>query len=405
VHLAPRRRALIAGLVCAALTGVALPAQAGTSPSSVTQAQQALAQAQQQARQASTALGAAQQQLAGAQQQLATLQARVAQLDQQVTSDTAHVAVLDQQVRDDKANLAAYVRSIYKSGGSDGAIAYIIASGNLGDAFQRMAELGRVNAAGRTLLTRIADAQVAAAQALTEATAARQQAQAAAAQAATAETVVAVEEEQTQSAAIAANQNVTTAQHTLTAAEQAAARQAAAAAAAQAAAAAAAAAAQQAAQVNNTVFSPVSGPAFTVDTDLTKPSGETAAKLNAFLSGTALAGLGGSLMAAESTYHVSARYLTAHAIEESAWGTSAIAHDKHNLYGYGADDANPYGDAKSFASFDACIQFVARMVAQNYLSSSGSFYHGPTLRGMNVDYASDPLWANKIARIANTIPG
>ena len=405
MHLVPRRRALIAGLVCAALTAVALPARADTSPStSVSQAQQALAQAQQQARQASTALGAAQQQLAGAQQQLAALQARVASLDQQVTADTAHVAALDQQVRDDKANLASYVRSIYKAGGSDGAIAYVIASGNLGDAFQRVAELDRVNGAGKVLLTRIADAQAAAATAVTEATAARQEAQAAAAQAATAETVVAVEEEQTQSAAIAANQNVSSAQNTLTAAEKVAAEQAAQAARAQAAAAAAAAAAQAAAQLNNTVFTPVSGPEFTVDTDLTKPSGETAAKLDAFLSGTALAGLGASLMTAETTYHVSARYLTAHAIEESAWGTSAIARDKHNLYGYGADDANPYADAKSFASFDACIQFVARMVAQNYLSRDGSFYHGPTLRGMNVDYASDPLWSNKIARIANTIP-
>jgi beta-N-acetylglucosaminidase len=152
------------------------------------------------------------------------------------------------------------------------------------------------------------------------------------------------------------------------------------------------------------VFTPVSGPAFTIDTDLTKPSGETAAKLDSFLSGSALAGLGASFMNAEATYHVSARYFVAHAILESAWGTSAIAHDKHNLFGYGADDANPYGDAVSFPSFDACIQFVAQKVAHDYLSPTGAFYHGPTLRGMNVDYASDPLWASKIARIANTVP-
>ncbi len=43
-------------------------------------------------------------------------------------------------------------------------------------------------------------------------------------------------------------------------------------------------------------------------------------------------------------------------------------------------------------------------MAQDYLSPSGAFYHGPTLRGMNVDYASDPLWASKIASIAGTIP-
>ncbi|HEY7926417.1 MAG TPA: glucosaminidase domain-containing protein [Candidatus Dormibacteraeota bacterium] len=399
MHLTVRRRALIAGTICAALTGIALPARADSTPG-VSQAQQNLAQAQSKAQQAGTALGAAQQQLAGAQQQLAAVQARVAALDLTVTTDTARMATLDQQVRDDKTSLATYVRSIYKSGGSEGAIAYIIASGNLGDAFARVAELDRVNQAGKILLKRIAGAQAAAKQALADATTARQQAELASQQAATAEAVVAVEEQQLETVASVARQAVHTAQRQLSAAQQAAAQLAA----AQAAAAAAAAAAQQAAQSNGTVYHPVSGPTFTIDTDLTRPSGETAARLDGFLSGTALAGLGSSFTAAERTYHVSARYFVAHAILESAWGTSAIAHDKHNLFGYGADDANPYVDARTFASFDACIQYVAAKVAGNYLSPSGAFYHGPTLRGMNVDYASDPLWASSIARIANTIP-
>ena len=117
-----------------------------------------------------------------------------------------------------------------------------------------------------------------------------------------------------------------------------------------------------------------------------------------------MAGLGDSFMRAEQNFHVSARYFVAHAILESNWGTSAIAHDKHNLFGFNANDANPYRDATTFPSFDACIQYVAQFVAQNYLASSGRYYHGPTLRGMNVDYATDPYWADKIARIANTIP-
>jgi beta-N-acetylglucosaminidase len=58
----------------------------------------------------------------------------------------------------------------------------------------------------------------------------------------------------------------------------------------------------------------------------------------------------------------------------------------------------------TFPSFDACIMYVAQFVKVNYLTPSGPFYHGPTLRGMNVDYASDPLWAEKIAAIADTIP-
>jgi beta-N-acetylglucosaminidase len=403
VQLTVRRRALAVSVIASALTVIALPARADSTPS-VSAAKQNLAQAQQHASQASTALGAAQQQLAGAQQQLAAVQARVAGLDQTVTADTARVAALDSQVSDDKAQLAAYVRSVYKSGGEEGALAYIIAASDLGDVFQRVAEMDRVDRAGKILLTRIADAQAAAHQALADATVARQQAQVASQQAATAEAVVAVENDQLQSVATAANRSLTTALHQYSAAEKAAAARAAAQAAAQAAAARAAAAAAAAARNNGTVFTAVSGPAFTIDTDLTKPSGETAAKLDAFLSGSALAGLGTGFMNAEHTYHVSARYFVAHAILESAWGTSAIAQDKHNLFGYGADDANPYQDAVSFPSNDACIQFVAQRVSQDYLSSSGAFYHGPTLRGMNVDYASDPEWASKIALIANTVP-
>jgi beta-N-acetylglucosaminidase len=394
VHLGLRRRALAVLVVTAVLTAIALPARADGTPS-VGTAQQNLALAQQQAHQASTALGAAQQQLAGAQQQLAAVRARVAALDSTVAADTAAVAALDQQVVTDKATLAAYVRSVYKSGGTEGALAYIIGAADLGDAFQRIAEMDRVDHAGGVLLNRIVTTEAAAHQALADATAARAQAAVAQQQATTADAVVAVEEEQLQSAAVAANHNVSAAQHQLTAAQKAA---------ADAATAAAAAAAAAAGKGSGPVYAPVPGPAFTIDTDLTRPSGETTAKLDAFLSGSALAGLGGSFMNAEHTFHVSARYFVAHAILESGWGTSAIARDKHNLFGYGADDANPYADAMTFPSFEACIQYVAEKVAHNYLTKNGAFYHGPTLRGMNVDYASDPNWASKIARIASTVP-
>jgi beta-N-acetylglucosaminidase len=397
VHLTIRRRTLAIGLLATALTAIALPADAA-GPSNVAAAQQGLAQAEQQARQASTALGAAQQQLAGAQAQLAAVRARVAGLDRTVTTDTARLAALDLEVSQDRTDLAAYVRSVYKSGGQEGALAYVVAASDIGEVFQRVAEMDRVDQAGKILLHRIADAQTAAHRALVDADAARGEAQAASQQAATAEAVVAIETAQLQTASVAANGHVTTAAHELSAAQAAAARQA-------AAEAAAAAAAAVAARNTGAIYTPVPGATFTIDTDLTRPSGETAATLNAFLSGSALAGLGVSFMNAEATEHVSARYFVAHAILESAWGTSAIAQNKHNLFGYGANDANPYGDAVSFSSFDACIQFVAQRVAQAYLSSSGAFYHGPTLRGMNVDYASDPLWASKIASIADTIPG
>jgi flagellum-specific peptidoglycan hydrolase FlgJ len=152
------------------------------------------------------------------------------------------------------------------------------------------------------------------------------------------------------------------------------------------------------------VFPPSGGASFTIDTDLTLPSGETAANIDSFLAGTPMAGLGAPFMAAEAKYHVSARYFVAHAINESGWGRSAIATDKHNLFGYGADDTHPYQDAYSFPTFADGIDFVARMVQRYYLTPGGVFYHGPTLRGINVAYASDKTWADKVARIAREIP-
>jgi beta-N-acetylglucosaminidase len=396
VKTSVRRRALFVALLATGLSAIATPASAD-SPPSVGAARQSVAQAAQQAQQARTALGAAQQQLAGAQQQLAATQARVTSLDQAVVADGTRVVQLDQQVSVDRTELAAYLRAVYKSGGNEGALTYIIGASSLGDAFQRIGEMDRVNQAGRILLARIGAARIAAHEALDAATAARTQAEAARQQAATAEVVVSVETDQLTSASAAADTSLTTAQHQLTAAEAAAAKQA-------AAARAAAQAEASRARSIGTVFTPIPGPTFTVDTDLTLPSGESATKLDSFLSGTALAGLGASFMNAEHTYHVSARYFVAIAINESAWGTSAIARDKHNLFGYGADDANPYNDAVSFPTFDACIQFVAQKLAQDYLAPSGRFYHGPTPRGVGVDYASDPLWATKIARIANSIP-
>jgi beta-N-acetylglucosaminidase len=143
---------------------------------------------------------------------------------------------------------------------------------------------------------------------------------------------------------------------------------------------------------------------FTADSDLTRPSGLGADRIERFLRGTALAGLGRTYAAAERTYHVSADYLVADSILESAWGTSRIAVDKHNILGFGADDSHPYEDAVTFPSFAACVDTVARYVAAHYLDPRGDSFHGPTLRGMNVLWATDPEWANKVATIAASIP-
>lgn len=384
----PARRIALALPLVALLTAIAQPVGAAGDPnSSVDNARQQLQQAQAQAGAVDSRLTNAQSDLAAANAQLAALKARIVSLDSQITEDTATQNRLEQQLASDKAHLAAYLRQSYESGGSEAALLYLMESQDIATAVDRKVQLDHVANATQDLLKRIRNEAEQAAQALSAAKSAREQVTAAEEQARTTQAIVAVEEQQVQQADAAAHQAVSQSKSTL---QVALAAQAAALAAARAKA--------------GVVYNPVPGSSFTIDTDLTAPSGETAGNINSFLQGTALAGLGGSFMQAEHTSHVSARYFVAHAILESAWGTSAIAQIKHNLFGFNADDANPFGDATTFSSFDACIQFVAHFVSVSYLSPSGQYYHGSTLRGMNVDYATDPLWAEKIATIAQTIP-
>ena len=117
------------------------------------------------------------------------------------------------------------------------------------------------------------------------------------------------------------------------------------------------------------------------------------------VAGSPLNGHGQDFIDAQNQYGVNSQYLMAHAIHESGWGTSQIAHDKHNLFGYHAYDINPLKSASYFQSFKDSIIFEAYIVRKNYLTPGGAYYNGPTLDGMNVRYATDPDWAEKISNI------
>jgi peptidoglycan hydrolase CwlO-like protein len=148
----------------------------------------------------------------------------------------------------------------------------------------------------------------------------------------------------------------------------------------------------------------VGGGTFSIDTDLRHLPQVDQGALNAYFSGTAFAGLGAAFIDAGRRNGVNPLYLVAHAIEESAFGNSQIARGKNNLFGIAAYDSNPDA-ARSFSSFQACIDFEAQFVRQDYLDPQGAFYHGSTLRGMNVSYATDRRWASNIAAIYLTLPG
>jgi hypothetical protein len=92
-------------------------------------------------------------------------------------------------------------------------------------------------------------------------------------------------------------------------------------------------------------------------------------------------------------------YLAAHAAWETGWGKSRIFKDKNNLFGYGAYDSSPYESAYRFASPKDCIFYAANKIKDNYLTPGGPYYAGPTLKGMNKHYATDPNWHKGIADI------
>jgi hypothetical protein len=118
---------------------------------------------------------------------------------------------------------------------------------------------------------------------------------------------------------------------------------------------------------------------------------------------TPLPPLGHAFKAAEAKYDLNAVYLLAHAMHETGFGTSWIGQHFHNLFGWNAIDRNPVAFATRFRTYARSIDYVASQVSELYLTPGGRYYGGSaTLHGMR-HYASDPMWDQLVARIANNI--
>ncbi|MDG4658375.1 SH3 domain-containing protein, partial [Ectobacillus antri] len=141
------------------------------------------------------------------------------------------------------------------------------------------------------------------------------------------------------------------------------------------------------------------------------PSSYTAAELDAFIRASRpdspLIGTGIYFIEAANKYNMNAAYLLSHAIVESAWGTSRIAREKNNLFGFKAVDSNPYEGAASFATLQEGIDYCAGYIHRNYLTPDAKFYNGAFLgdkaRGMNVLYASDSNWSRNISSVMHRL--
>lgn len=107
---------------------------------------------------------------------------------------------------------------------------------------------------------------------------------------------------------------------------------------------------------------------------------------------------GATFKEAEEHYHLNALYLLAHSALESDWGRSKIAKDKNNFFGITAYDTTPYLSAKTFDDVDKGILGATKWIKENYIDRGRTFL-GNKASGMNVEYASDPYWGEKIASV------
>ena len=150
-----------------------------------------------------------------------------------------------------------------------------------------------------------------------------------------------------------------------------------------------------------------------IDMDLSVPSGLTLSDFKTVLSNNLsdknkmFEQNAENLYKAEQKYKVNGIFLASIGIHESAWGTSKIANDKNNLFGFTAYDSDPYNSATSFDNYESAINKVAETLSTKYLRTSGTkisedlvaigtYFNGTTAKSVNVRYASDEGWADKV---------
>ncbi len=132
--------------------------------------------------------------------------------------------------------------------------------------------------------------------------------------------------------------------------------------------------------------------------DLREPSGLSAKDLESLLSHLPeIKGLGKSFAKAEKDYGVNAIFLMSLARHESGNGTSWLAENNNNLYGYKGKGAKGY---RHFETKDECIQTVAKALKENYLTKGGKYFSGYDLKSVNSRYAEDPQWSTKVISVS-----
>ena len=114
-------------------------------------------------------------------------------------------------------------------------------------------------------------------------------------------------------------------------------------------------------------------------------------KLEKYCLNRGLSGLSWVFIEASLENRINVLHNIAHAILESASGTSFIARIKNNLYGFRAYDSSPVASAGKFRDFEDCIRTWSDWWLRNYLLEDGKWYNGNNEKGINVKYATSPI--------------
>lgn len=151
----------------------------------------------------------------------------------------------------------------------------------------------------------------------------------------------------------------------------------------------------------------------TIESDLSKPSGLTLSDYKTVLTNNVsdknkiFENNAEVFYNAEQKYKINGIFLASVGIHESAWGTSSLAQNKFNLFGFAAYDRDPYNSAKTFESYEDAINTVAEALSTKYLHvagtnisdgivATGSYFNGTNVKSVNVRYASDEAWGEKV---------
>ncbi|MBK3495590.1 glucosaminidase domain-containing protein [Viridibacillus sp. YIM B01967] len=139
--------------------------------------------------------------------------------------------------------------------------------------------------------------------------------------------------------------------------------------------------------------------------NLRKSTDLTAAEMRSFLlskgktTDNVLYKLAPTFIEVQNEVGINAQFMLAHAILETGWGGSTISQYKNNYFGYQAYDTCALTCAKYFPTGKDGLNAYAFKIYRDYLTTTGAYYNGATLLGMNVRYATDKEWSRKIANL------